>query len=239
MKRKLMIAAASMLVFVGCTTNGGTDANPPKLATLTDTLSWAYGQNFADVLRQDVFSSLDAELVLQAARHSVAGAKQPLTPEETMAALDRLSIMQSRAMMEKNTNIQQRVDEQQAAYFAQLEKTNPNVKKHPSGFYYEVMREGKGPKAKVAQRILFDYRSAVMLTGEPYDQTYGKREPIMHVVGAPMFQGLVDAFQLMNAGSQYRFYFPYQLAFGASGSGDIPGYTPFIYEVELHEIFKD
>ena len=78
-----------------------------------------------------------------------------------------------------------------------------------------------------------------MLTGEPYDQTYGKRDPIVHVVGEPMFPGLIEAFQLMNAGSIYRFYFPYQVAFGAQGSGNIPGYTPLIYEVEVHELYPD
>ena len=109
---------------------------------------------------------------------------------------------------------------------------------NPSGFYYEVLKPGKGANAQIGQRILFDYRSFLMFNGEPYDQTYGVRDPILHVVGRPMFQGLIDALQLMNAGSIYRFYFPYQLAFGETGAGDIPGYTPFIYEVELHEIYE-
>ena len=75
-----------------------------------------------------------------------------------------------------------------------------------------------------------------MLDGKPYDQTYGKRDPINHVIGEPMFKGLIEGMMLMNEGSIYRFYFPYQLAFGQQGSGDIPGYTPFIYEVELHSV---
>ena len=131
------------------------------------------------------------------------------------------------------------VDEKQEAYFSELQKSNSKVKRHPSGFYYEVMKEGKGPKAKLAQRIKFDYRGKLMFTGEAFDQTYGKREPIMHVVGEPMFPGLIEAFQLMNPGSIYRFYFPYQLAFGAAGGGTVPGYTPLIYEVELHETYDD
>ena len=53
-----------------------------------------------------------------------------------------------------------------------------------------------------------------------------------------MFPGLIEAFQIMNSGSIYRFYFPYQLAFGPQGSGSIPGYTPMIYEIELHSIAK-
>ena len=111
---------------------------------------------------------------------------------------------------------------------------NPNIKKHETGFYYEVLKEGKGRKAKYGDNVSFDYRSFLMLTGEPYDQTYDVREPIAHVIGKPMFQGLIDGMQLMNEGSIYRFYFPYQLAFGEKGADGIPGFTPFIYEVELH-----
>jgi FKBP-type peptidyl-prolyl cis-trans isomerase len=77
------------------------------------------------------------------------------------------------------------------------------------------------------------------MTGQPYDQTYGKRDPIVHVIGTPMFPGLIEAFQLMNAGSRYRFYFPYQVCFGARGSDGIPPFTPMIYEVELHEIYDN
>ena len=80
-----------------------------------------------------------------------------------------------------------------------------------------------------------------MLTGEQFDQSngYSGGEPIIHVVGNPMFPGLLEGMQLMNAGSLYRFYFPNQLAFGANGSEDIPPYTAVIYEVELHEIMND
>ena len=47
------------------------------------------------------------------------------------------------------------------------------------------------------------------------------------------------ALLLMNAGSVYRFYFPYQLAFGEKGTGGIPPYAPMIYEIELHDAYND
>ena len=177
--------------------------------------------------------------VVQALKHTLEGKEQPLSDTAYAEAMQYI-IATSRMYQMKQANEQKSsVEGKQNEYFSHLEKTNPNVKKHPSGFYYEVLKEGKGPNATYAQRINFDYRSFLMLTGEPYDQTYGKRDPIIHVIGKPMFPGLVDAFQLMNAGSIYRFYFPYQLAFGEHGAGDIPGYTPFIYEIELHAIYKD
>lgn len=234
--KKLLLPLLALGLVVSC---GSESTKAPKLNTYLDTMAWAYGQNFADVLKQGVLDSLNEDLVLQAVRHSLAGGRQPISSEETSLALHRLSAMQNMAMRQEAQQISHSVKQQQEAFLDNLEKTNPNVKKHPSGFYYEVLKQGKGPNAKMAQRILFDYRSKLMLSGEPFDQTYGKREPIMHVVGNPMFPGLIDAFQLMNPGSIYRFYFPYELAFGERGSGTVPGYTPLIYEVELHQTYEN
>ena len=133
----------------------------------------------------------------------------------------------------------QEADRMQAEYFARLEREKPGIRKHPAGFYYEALASGKGANALYGQRVSIDYRSFVMLTGEPYDQTYGRRDPIMTVVGDPMFTGLIQGLQLMNKGSKFRFYFPYQLAFGDGRNAHMPAYTPMIYEVELHEIYPD
>ncbi len=229
--------AAVLLLTTSC--NNSTP-KVPELKNQTDSLSWAYGQNIADALKTGFFNTLDADLILKSAQYTLSGGEeQPMSPEEVMEALNFIMTMYAAGARQDAAQTQETVDAQQDAYFQKLERENPNVKRHPKGFYYEVLREGKGPKAKYAQRISFDYRSFLMLTGEPYDQTYGKRDPILHVVGEPMFPGLIEGFQLMNAGSIYRFYFPYQLAFGPKGSGNIPGFTPFIYEVELHELFEN
>ena len=158
----------------------------PELNSVLDTLSWAYGQNIADVLmNQPVFDSLDAAVVLQSAQHAIAGGKQPLTVEETKAALNYLLAMHNAAVQQQVEAQEQTVSQQQQKIMDEAMKSNPKLKKHPSGFLYECLKEGKGPKVQYAQRIRFDYKSFLMLTGEPYDQTYGKRDPIVHVVGEP------------------------------------------------------
>lgn len=230
---KLIVAAASALLLAAC--NAGT----PKLETTTDTLSWALGENIARSALSTPGLELDNDILLQAIRHTLDGRPQPISDT---AYAQAMQFIMTTAQQQQMRQRQQKENDLQAAqqqYFQRLVADNPNVRQHPSGFYYEVLRQGKGPNAKYAQRIRFDFKSFLMLTGEPYDQTYGNRQPIVHVVGNPMFPGLIDAFQLMNAGSLYRFYFPYQLAFGENGSGNIPGYTPLIYEIELHELYEN
>ena len=235
MKHKLIILN-SPLIIAAALLLAACNNTAPRLDSQSDTLSWAMGENVGLSILSGDAVEIDHELFLQAIKHTLDGKEQPLSDTAYTQAIQYVMALSQMRQMEKAKQAATDVDAAQQKYFAELEKTNPNVKRHPSGFYYEVLREGKGPKAVYAQRIRFDYKSYLMLTGEPYDQTYGKRESIVHVVGNPMFPGLIDAFQLMNAGSIYRFYFPYQLVTNANG---IPPHTPVIYEVELHEIYND
>ncbi|MBO4586819.1 MAG: FKBP-type peptidyl-prolyl cis-trans isomerase [Bacteroidales bacterium] len=231
---------SAVLFLTSC--SGGADRplkSAPELKNMSDTLSWAYGQNIAAALQQGFFKELDADLVLKSARYALAGGEQPLTDQEVAQAVNYIMAMYSMEGRKETQSLAGDIDIQQENYFKKLLRENPNVKQHSAGFYYEVVRPAKGRKPVYGQRIRFDYRSFLLLSGQPYDQTYGKRDPIIHVVGEPMFPGLIYGLQLMEEGSVYRFYFPYNLAFGASGSGDIPPYTPFIYEVELHEVYDN
>lgn len=230
----------STITLLGLLTACNHKAEVLQLSTRNDTLSWAMGENIGLSLQEmDGALNLDNELVMKALRHTLDKEDQPIDDNTFREAMNYILYIQQTEMMRRDNQNEAKINGMQEAYFAQLVKEHPNVKKHESGFYYEEVKAGTGRKAVFGDRISFDYRSFLMFSGEPYDQTYGKRDPITHVVGRPMFQGLIDGMQLMNAGSIYRFYFPYQLAFGPQGSGDIPGYTPFIYEVELHKIFKD
>lgn len=240
--KRLSLIVLSALLLASCGNNSSVTVptTVPELITPVDSLSWAYGQNIASILSTGFFKELDADLVMRSALYTLhGGTAQPMTPDETKEAIDFVTTMYENSLRQVAANTREQVEQAQEAYFQQLVKNNPTVKRHPKGFYYEVLKQGSGPNAIYGQRIEFDYKSYLMLTGEPYDQTYGKRPPILHVVGEPMFPGLIHAFQLMNAGSIYRFYFPYQLAFGPTGASGIPGYTPFIYEIELHKTFND
>lgn len=231
-----LLAAGLLLAACGGKQQKWDTTGEPRLDNMIDSLSWAYGVNFASLLQQGAFDTLDRTVVVKAICHTLDAKPQPMSDHEIGEALGYLSFLQNSVQMRQAQQQSSSVDALQNEYFENLKRTNGNVKAHPAGFYYEVLREGRGPKATVAQRICFDYRSKLLLTGEPFDQSYGQRDSIIHVVGNPMFPGLVEGFQLMNAGSLYRFYFPYQLAFGERGSGSVPGFTPMIYEIELHKL---
>ena len=234
----LALLTAALLATVCRRSNDGADTEV-VLKNGADTLSWVMGENIGLSMVDALPFPLNKEVFLRAVEHTMEGKPQPISDTLYYNAID-LIMQQTIAMRQKDADdTRTRVNAEQDAYFARLVQENPNVKKHPSGFYYEVLKAGSGPTAKMSQRIKFDYRSYLMFSGEVFDQTYGKREPIVHVVGSPMFPGFVEGFQLMNAGSIFRFYFPYQSLAGESTSGSVQAFTPMIYDVELHEMYKD
>ena len=211
--------------------------NPEQVAlnTQQDTLSWAMGMSLAQTV-QSGFFEFDNDLVRQAFENTLNGGKQPIDDETYAAARDYIGFLAMQKNRQQAKASAENADTVQSQCFARLTAENPNLHKAPEGYYYEVIREGKGPKAQIGLRISLDFKATNMLTGETIEQTFGVRDPIIHVLDQPMFEGMLCGLQLMNAGSRYRFYFPYQLVRGANG---IPPYTPVIYEVELHEIYND
>lgn len=226
----LAVATASFSI-LSCQSN----TERATLNSQRDTLSWAMGMSLAETTKSN-FYDFDEEVVLKAFKSFLAGREQPISRQEYEDACAYIGFLA--AAESRRQDQQQSTDnaKRQEETFAKLLAQKPDLKQAPQGFYYEVLREGKGPKATEGKRIEFDFKGINMFTGEVIEQTYGKRGSVVHVLGKPMFEGIFEGLQLMNAGSQFRFYFPFEKVVGARG---IPPYTPVIYEVELHNIYND
>ncbi len=234
MKKKLipvLAIAALTSCFMACSNNHET----AQLNNERDSLSWAMGMSLAQTAQSD-FYNFDKEVVTKAFESYLNGEKQPLTTDQYNEACEQIAQLASLASHASNKKQSEAGAQKQEKLFEQLLAQNPDIQKAPQGFYYQVLRPGKGPKATIGKRLKFDFKGTNLFTGELIEQTYGRRDPVIHTLGSPMFEGLIEGFQLMNAGSQFRFYFPFEKVVGASG---IPPYTPVVYEVELHEIFND
>ena len=225
------MVAALLLLLASC----GNKTEKTTLRNQQDSLSWAMGMSLAQTA-EGGFYNFNNDLILEAFQSSLKGEKQPLSQEAYSEACQYIAFLISQKEREIAQNNATSAEKQQEKLFADLLAKKPDLKKAPEGYYYEVLKEGHGPKATIGKRIRFDFKGINMANNQVIEETYGHREPIIHTLDRPMFQGLLSGFQLMNTGSKYRFYFPHQLVTGANG---IPPYTPVIYEVELHEIYND
>lgn len=113
-------------------------------------------------------------------------------------------------------------------------KTKEGVVALPSGLQYKVVKEGTGAKPAAADMVKVNYKGT-LLDGTVFDSNEGK-EPITFNANR-VIKGWTEALQLMPVGSKWILYIPYDLAYGAQGSGDrIKPFSTLIFEVELLEI---
>lgn len=107
----------------------------------------------------------------------------------------------------------------------------------PSGLQYVVLQEGKGAKPTATDRVKCHYEGT-LTNGAVFDSSYRRGEPAVFPLNG-VIAGWTEGVQLMAEGAKYRFFIPYNLAYGERGAGQaIPPYAALIFDVELIEIVK-
>ena len=101
-----------------------------------------------------------------------------------------------------------------------------------SGLQYSVLRQGDGPKPGPTDTVEVHYHGT-FIDNKTFDSSYTRGTPISFPLNR-VIAGWTEGVQLMNVGSHYKFYIPYQLAYGENGMpGAIPPFAALIFEVEL------
>lgn len=105
----------------------------------------------------------------------------------------------------------------------------------PSGLQYQVLKEGNGKSPKATDQVKCHYEGT-LINGKVFDSSYRRNEPATFPLNG-VIAGWTEGLQLMKEGAKYRFFIPFNLAYGTRGAGqDIPPYAALIFDVELIEV---
>ena len=106
------------------------------------------------------------------------------------------------------------------------------VKVTASGLQYEILEPSLGQKPKATDTVRVHYEGT-LIDGTVFDSSYRRGESITFPLNG-VIAGWTEGLQLMSVGSKYKFFIPYQLAYGDRGAGQsIPPYAALIFTVEL------
>lgn len=118
--------------------------------------------------------------------------------------------------------------------FLAKNKTKPGVKVTPSGLQYKIIKQGKGEKPAMEDRVSLNF-TATLVNGKKVWSTYDEKKPWVHHLDKA-FDGLGEAVLMMPEGSKWMLYIPAKLAFGDTGTQEVPPGAALIYEVELLKV---
>lgn len=191
-----------------------------------DKVSYALGMSIGHQLEQMNATDLNIDDFAQAVKDVFAG-NAHLTDSEAQIAVQ--------------TFFQQKAEEQAKAARAEGENflaenaKKPGVKTLPSGLQYQVLREGDGRKPTATDQVECHYEGT-LINGQVFDSSYRRGETATFGLNQ-VIKGWTEGLQLMQEGAKYRFFIPYNLAYGEQGAGQaIPPYAALIFDVELIKV---
>ena len=103
-----------------------------------------------------------------------------------------------------------------------------------SGLQYEVIKEGDGKSPQATDTVKCHYEGR-LIDGRIFDSSYNRGTPSVFTLDQ-VIKGWTEGLQLMKEGSKYRFYIPYNLAYGSQKVSIILPYSALIFDVELIEV---
>ena len=120
--------------------------------------------------------------------------------------------------------------------FLDLNAKKEGVKITKSGLQYKVLEEGSGTKPTSSKDTVEVHYEGRLVDGSKFDSSYDRGDTISFPLKS-VIPGWTEGVQLMNVGSTYEFYIPYQLGYGEEGYPPvIPPNATLIFKVELKSI---
>ncbi len=106
-----------------------------------------------------------------------------------------------------------------------------------SGLQYEIIKKGRGKNPSETDQVRVHYHGT-LIDGTVFDSSVERGEPTEFGLNQ-VIRGWTEGVQLMQVGAKYKFYIPYDLAYGASDQGVIKPFSTLIFEVELLDIIAN
>jgi FKBP-type peptidyl-prolyl cis-trans isomerase FkpA len=199
------------------------------LKSLADSAGYALGVNIATSLKMQDMTKINTSLITKAINDVLNG--KPTLIDDNSAFLI-LNSYSNKMQEEKNKSVISA-----GKLFLEKNKLRPEVKTTSSGLQYEIIKEGTGNKPIVADTFVCHYRGT-LIDGTEFESSYRRNQPLIMGV-SQVIPGWTEGLQLMGVGSKYKFYIPYNLAYGLHGNPPvIPGGAALIFEIELLDVKK-
>ena len=192
-----------------------------------DKLSYSLGLGIGRQLSQLGAKNINIDDFAQSIKDALSGKEPAVSDEEAQQIVNEFFVEQEK--------VKSAAAKAEGENFLAENGKKDGVVTLPSGLQYTVLREGNGKRPSATDTVECDYEGT-LINGQVFDSSYRRGEhatfPLNQVIA-----GWTEGLQLMQEGAKYRFFIPYNLAYGERGAGQaIPPYAALIFDVELHKV---
>ena len=196
-----------------------------------DKLSYALGLGIGHQLLQMNAEGLNIDDFAQAIKDVMTGGELKMKDAEAQQIVQQFFAEQEAIQQAANAEKGKAAKTEGEQFLAENAKKE-GVKTTASGLQYQVLRDGNGKQPRATDQVECHYEGT-LIDGTKFDSSYDRGQtatfPLNQVIA-----GWTEGLQLMHEGAKYRFFIPYQLAYGERGAGaSIPPYAALIFDVEL------
>ncbi len=242
--KKLIAALLAFGIFLGVAAcqNGESNSitNNISLTNEADSIGYSIGIQVAKSIKPGV-DDLNLEALMKGLRDGLNDEEKMLTEDDinkcTIAFRTKLTEKQREAQMQQQEEQTQQgnINKKAGEEFLKENGKRDGVVTLPSGLQYEVLQEGNGPSPEANSTVVTHYKGT-LIDGTKFDSSYDRNQPSTFGL-QQVIKGWTEGIQLMKVGAKYKFYIPYNLAYGERGRAPtIPPAAALIFEVELIDI---
>ena len=190
-------------------------------------VSYALGMNIVNNLKQQGLETINAVALAEGIQDVLSGSATQINDQEANQTLQSYF-----GAIQKKQGESASAEGQ--AFLAENAKKD-TITVTATGLQYEILTEGSGKQPAATDQVTVHYRGT-LLNGKQFDSSYDRGQPATFGLNQ-VIAGWTEGVQLMKEGAKYRFYIPYNLAYGERGAGaDIPPYAALIFDVELIKV---
>lgn len=191
-----------------------------------DTTSYSLGIVLSQNLKNQGFDSIDAGSLARGFEEGLSGSAKVSPAQANDYIQNYLKKVAESAGAEARG---------EGETFLRQNALRPEVKTTDSGLQYEVLQEGSGASPTATETVRVHYHGT-LIDGKVFDSSVDRGETIEFPLNR-VISGWTEGLQLMKEGAKYRFFIPYDLAYGPQGSPpSIPPFAALIFDVELFEV---
>ena len=110
--------------------------------------------------------------------------------------------------------------------------SQPDVYRLPCGICYKILEKGRGNDTPTLQSVVTVHYRGSLIDGREFDNSYRSACPAAFRLNE-LIEGWQQTLLQMRVGDKWILYIPYTLGYGKRTTGQIPGFSTLIFEVEL------